>query len=380
MKKNIKIIYLIEVLILFFIIIFKLYIKRIDINLVLLLFFGILCLICLLVFHFPRDKSYYRSGTLRLVIISLLSYLIIIYGLGLIIGFVKTPFSHSLLAIIKNISPVILFIVFREVIRYLIGKNSPDSKIPIIFITVLYIILSIIIEMNYANITNLEGYFILLSVTILPIVFKESLYSYLTYNVSIMPTLLIRILLETFIYIVPFYPDFDNYLSAVLGIIYPFIVYNVVNKAILHAEKKDKIIAKTSRQLLTYPICFVLIVMIVLISGILKYQLIAIGSNSMKDVYERGDAVLLYKYDKDNLDKINVGDILVYRYQDTVITHRVVDKYYSNGHLAFRTKGDNNKTIDNNIVLDDDVKGIVVNKIKYIGYPTIILQEMFDKE
>ena len=380
MKKNIKIIYLIEILILFFIIIFKLYIKSIDINLVLLLFFGILCLISLLIFHFPRDKSYYRAGTLRLVIISLLSYLIIIYGLGLIIGFVKTPFSHGILTIFKNIVPVILFIVFREVIRYLIAKNSPDSKLPMIFITILYISLSIIIEMNYANVTNLEGYFILLSVTILPIIFKESLYSYLTYNVSIIPTLLIRILFETFIYIVPFYPNFDNYLSAIIGVLYPFIVYNVVNKAILHAEKKDKIIARTSRKLITYPLSFILLVLIVLISGILKYQLIAIGSDSMKDVYERGDAVLLYKYDKEDLDKINIGDILVYRFQDTVITHRVVDKYYSNGHLAFRTKGDNNKTIDNNIVLDKDVKGIVVNKIKYIGYPTILLQEMLNRE
>ena len=380
MKKNIKIIYLIEVLILFFIIIFKLYIKKIDVNIVLLLFFGILCLISLLIFHFPRDKSYYRSGTIRLVIISLLSYLIIIYGLGLIIGFSKTPFSHKFISIISNVAPIVFFIVFKEIIRYLIAKNSPDNKSPIVIITILYIILSIIIETNYANVNNLEGVFILFSVTILPIIFKEMLYSYLTYNVSYIPTLMIRLLLETFIYITPFYPNFDNYLSAVTGIVYPFIVYRVVNKAIIHAEKKDKILAKTSRKLLTYPIYLILFILIVLISGILKYQLIAIGSNSMKDVYERGDAVLVYKYNKDQLDQINIGDILVYRYQDTVITHRVVDKYYSNGHLAFRTKGDNNKTVDNNIILDDDVRGIVINKIKFIGYPTILIQEMFDKE
>ncbi len=380
MKKNIKIIYLIESLILFFIIILKLYLKDVNINIALLSFFGILTVICLLIFHFPRDKSYYRAGTMRLVIISLLSYLLIIYGLGIIVGFVKTPFSHAPLTIIKNILPVILFIVFKEVIRYLISKNSPDSKGPIVTITILYIILSIIIETNYTSITNLEGLFITLSVTILPIIFKEILYSYLTYNVSIMPTLLIRILLEIFIYIVPFYPNFDNYLSAVIGIIYPFMVYRAVNNAILHAEKKDKIVIKTYRRLLLYPIYMILLVLIVLISGILRYQIIAIGSNSMKDTYARGDAVLIYKYSKNNIDKIELGDILVYRYNDTVITHRVVDKFYSNGHLAFRTKGDNNETVDQNIILDNDVKGIVINKIKYIGYPTILLQEAFDKE
>ena len=380
MKKNIKIVYLIEVLILFFIIILGLFIKSFDINIVQLLFFGILCLICLLIFHFPRDKSYYRAGTLRIVIISLLSYLIIIYGMGLIIGFFKPPFAHTPIAIVKNITPIVLLIVFKEIIRYLICKNSPDNKLPVIIITILYIVLGIILEFSYANVSNLEGLFILFTVTILPLTFKEVLYSYLTYNVSILPALIIRILMETFIFIVPFYPSFDNYLTAVLGIIYPFIVYRVVSKAIIHAEKKDKLVFRAYRRLITYPIYFLLFVLIVLISGILKYQLIAIGSNSMKDVYQRGDAVLIYKYNKNDIDKINIGDILVYRYNNTVITHRVVDKYYSDGHMAFRTKGDNNKVIDNNIVLDDDVKGIVVNSIKFIGYPTILLQEMFEKE
>ena len=380
MKKNIKIVYLIEVLILFFTIILGIYIKNSIVNNTLLIFFGLLCLISLLILHFPRDKSYYRAGTIRIVIISLLSYLIIIYGMGLIIGFFKPPFSHNPVAILKNITPVILLIVFKEIIRYLVCKNSPDSKLPVIIITVLYIALGVILEFKHTNISNLGGLFILVTVTILPLSFKETLYSYLTYNVSIIPTLLIRILMETFIFIVPFYPNFDNYLSAVLGIIYPFIVYHTINKAILHAEKKDRIIIKTYRKLILYPIGFILSIMIILVSGILKYQLIAIGSNSMKNVYQRGDAVLVYKYKKNDIEKINIGDILVYSYNDTVITHRVVDKYYQDGHIAFRTKGDNNKVIDSNIVLDKDVKGIVVNSIKYIGYPTILLQEMFDKE
>ena len=71
---------------------------------------------------------------------------------------------------------------------------------------------------------------------------------------------------------------------------------------------------------------------------------------------------------------------MVYQYNNAVITHRVVDKYYSDGHIVFRTKGDNNETVDKNMVLDDDVKGIVVNKIKFIGYPSILLQEMLNPE
>ena len=151
MKKNIKIIYLIEFIIFIFIIFLKMNIKQIDINITLLSFFGLMCLVCLLIFRFPRDKSYYRSGTIRLVVISLLSYLIIIYGLGLIIGFVRTPFIHSPITIIKNVLPVICLIVFKEIIRYLICKNSPNNKKPVIIITILFVILSIISESYLAN-------------------------------------------------------------------------------------------------------------------------------------------------------------------------------------------------------------------------------------
>lgn len=380
MKKNIKIIYLIEFIIFIFIIFLKMNIKQIDINITLLSFFGLMCLVCLLIFRFPRDKSYYRSGTIRLVVISLLSYLIIIYGLGLIIGFVRTPFIHSPITIIKNVLPVICLIIFKEIIRYLICKNSPNNKKPVIIITILFVILSIISESYLANLGSLESIFIFTSVTVLPIIFKEMLYSYLTYNVSIMPTLLIRIPFEIFIYITPFYPNFDNYLSAVIGIFYPFIVYYTVNNRLMYAEKKDKILKKTYRNFITYPIYFILIVLIVLISGILKYQLIAIGSNSMKDVYERGDAVLVEKYNKNNINNINIGDILVYEHNNLIITHRVVDKYYVNGHVNFRTKGDNNEAIDSNTIKEEDVKGIVINRIKYIGYPTIIIKDIFQKE
>ncbi len=172
MKKSIKIIYLIEVLILLFIIIIGLYSKNFNVNIAQLSFFGVLSIICLLIFHFPRDKTYYRSGTMRMVIISLLSYLIIIYGLGLLVGFVKLPFAHSPLGIIKNIVPVALLIVFKEVIRYLVCKNGADSKWPVIIITFLYIVLGIIIEVRYSNISNLEGLFILFTLTILPLSFK----------------------------------------------------------------------------------------------------------------------------------------------------------------------------------------------------------------
>ena len=52
-----------------------------------------------------------------------------------------------------------------------------------------------------------------------------------------------------------------------------------------------------------------LIFVVALISGVFKYKMIAIGSDSMNPIYYRGDAII---YEKDT--DIQKGDILVFEY------------------------------------------------------------------
>lgn len=112
---------------------------------------------------------------------------------------------------------------------------------------------------------------------------------------------------------------------------------------------------------------------VVLVSGVFKYQIMAIGSGSMEPIVYRGDAIVFEKYDD---ELINVNDIIVFRQKGKFITHRVIDIIESSGKIRYITKGDANENQDDYITFDDDIVGIVKFRIKYIGLPTIWFQEL----
>ena len=117
-----------------------------------------------------------------------------------------------------------------------------------------------------------------------------------------------------------------------------------------------------------------LIVLLLLTSGIFKYQLIAIATNSMKPTFYRGDAIMIEKCD---IKDIKMGDILVFVSEGRIITHRVIEIYKEDYNIKFITKGDNNNVKDDIISDESNYIGKGIYGIKYIGYPTVLLNEMF---
>jgi signal peptidase len=382
MKKNITLIYFIELVILIFILIFKfLIINKLPqyIDLSLIMFFTLLCLFMIKRLHLPIDKNYKTFSSTRLIIICLLSALILVYTLGLIMGFTRTIFTMSFLGIIKNILPIIILLVCEELIRFIIVKNSFHDHKPIIYITILFILLSIITEITYYNFYKLEDYFIFICVVCLPLIAKQLLYSYTSTNISLKPTLLLRISFEIFPFIFPIYPNLGNYIVAVIGISLPFIIYEVLHRNIQNEQEDNTYINKAKRKLLYYPLLAFLILIVCLVSGLFRYKMIAIGSNSMKQTFARGDAVIYRKYSQTNIKKIKVGDVLVFTRNTLTITHRVKKIKIIDGKYYFTTKGDNNAKEDLFITPQNKVLGIIKYRIKYIGYPTIWLFETFNK-
>ena len=101
--------------------------------------------------------------------------------------------------------------------------------------------------------------------------------------------------------------------------------------------------------------------------------MIAIGSDSMNPIYYRGDAVI---YKEKKIEEIKEEDILVFNYNGAIITHRVVNIITKDGKIYFQTKGDNNNDVDLNLVDSTKVYGVVNYIVKYIGYPTIWIQDL----
>ena len=115
-------------------------------------------------------------------------------------------------------------------------------------------------------------------------------------------------------------------------------------------------------------------------AGVFKYEPVAIVSNSMTPIFYRGDIVIYSKPTEEELKKIDENTIIIYSREKQIIAHRVISKYEKGDITYFITKGDANNGEDGAPVPEDKVIGIYSCSVKYIGYPTVWLNQIFNKE
>ena len=100
-----------------------------------------------------------------------------------------------------------------------------------------------------------------------------------------------------------------------------------------------------------------------------------ISTHSMTGCIDRGDAIIYERYEGQTIEE---GQIIVFDYNGMTTVHRVVDIKSINGNLRYYTKGDANKEIDG-YILDEQIYGLVDIKLKYFGYPTLWVRELFQE-
>ena len=338
-----------------------------------LFFWLILAIVVILNIGIPRNKNFINNISCRYIIISLLSYFLVTFFLGLFTGFLKSVFSLSITSVIKNVLPMVVLIVSKEIVRYLLCKNTFDNK-QLIIITCLYTFYEIIMNGYGSNLGSASQIFIFIFLICLPAIAKQTLCTYISARVGWLPTLIYVCAFELSIYILPIFPDLGNYLNSLFGLLFPYVVYRQIAKFVKYNEKADLNFKKQFYLLFLTPVFIILVVIVFLVSGIFNYKMIAIGSDSMNPVYYRGDAVI---YEKVSPEQVKEKDILVFRNNGSIITHRVENIVVDGNQISFQTRGDNNDDVDKALVNSRDVYGVVKYVVKYIGYPTILLQEKF---
>lgn len=336
-------------------------------------FLGLLCIL-LYKFGLPRNKNYLNRISIRYMIILLLSYLLVAYCVGCFTGFTRPFYNQSLSFILINSFPVIIFLVSREMIRYIVSKNSTADKRVIIILTIFFIIVEIYNSASGYHLNSFYNIFNFTCVVVLPTIASQILCSYITYNISNIPTLIYCLAFSIAPFILPLYPDLGNYLNSALNLIFPFIVYMVMRNLIKSSEKKQNNLQNTAAKLIGIPVVIFLGIIVILVSGIFEYQMIAIGSDSMNPTFYKGDAIIFKKV---SADEVAEGDVLVFSSNGKIITHRVEQIIKKGDQIFFQTKGDNNTNSDAELVSEEDTLGIVRYIVKYIGYPTIWINENF---
>ena len=374
MKKNLKLIYIVE-LALFFLILLLCSTLNVMANnyryYLAITFLFLLIIPSYFIFGLPKDNNYNKNSGVRIVILFTMFFGIISYLLGIIIGF-NRGFNISTNTIFYGIIPIILLTITIELLRFIVLNKAFYDKISILFFTIFTSLIYIIL--NFTGVNSSYDLFILFSTIIIPFLAIEILCSYLSVNIGFLPCIVFKLIIFLYPYIIPIVPNYGDYLKSVIDILLCFTIFITINKGLLEFDKIKFKVNSFKYRVITIPIFMLLIVLVLLTSGIFKYQLIAIATNSMKPTFYRGDAIMIEKCD---IKDIKMGDILVFVSEGRIITHRVIKIYKEEDSIKFITKGDNNNVKDDIISDESNYIGKGIYGIKYIGYPTVLLNEMF---
>ena len=319
----------------------------------------------------PNEKPYLKNE-----IICILVYFVFIYLSGLFVGFSKPIYSWSFTNLVKNIIPTITVIFVCEILRNQIIKKS-NKNLPVVLLSFLiFTLLDICIGYYDYNLNSKSQLYEFLGLVIMCSIPKNILFTILNVYSDHVNSIVYRLFIELYVYIVPIVPDYGPYIESVLLILLPVILSVVIlNSRTKKIEKPEK---KNRGKIIFIVVTSLLGALVLINSGLIKYQTLVIGSNSMKKYMEKGDVVFIEKLNNKEKKNLKVGEILIFKYDNKIVAHRIHEIVESDNSRYFITKGDNNDQVDNGVIYEKNIIGKVNFRIKYIGLPSIWLQELFE--
>ena len=370
MKKDRLIVMFFEILliiILFFALFLPNIISRITLALILLVY-----MFC--VYHSLKKRNIH-SIVKKQVLYTMLAFAIVyvlgFYFMGVHFGFANSTIKFGFYAIYRYIIPTTIIVVSSEIIRsiFLAQKNKSSKWLTLISM----VLIDLIVYTNVYNLTTLDRILSTLGLVLFASISCNLLYNYISVRFGHAPIIVYRLITILYIYIIPVVPDVYVFFRSFLRMLYPYIIYLVLentysksNLALAYKDKKKSVINTT--------IITVLITLIImLVSCQFKYGILVIGSESMTGSINKGDAVVFEAYEG---QKIYEQNVIIFKSENMQVVHRVLDVKYVNGEYRYYTKGDANENYDVGYVTDRDIIGVVKFKIKYIGYPTLLIREM----
>ena len=331
--------------------------------------------------YIRKYRKFYNENkdTLIFTIVFFISFLAIYYLLGLF-----GAFENNYASILNNyiekseILIVILIIIISELIRPIVlNKIYKKEKITIniILFIIIYILIDMKISVRTQSFSSIKQFYILLGMVILPSLSKNILLNYLTKNKKTKTSIIYRLINDLYIYLLPITPVMNIYYESIIFIVFPYLYYIVYSMFFVkHSIKESQKIKSISNRVLNLVYILIFLLITAVVSGCFKYFMLSIGSESMKGTIDKGDAIVLHKIDSKKLEK---GQIIAFEKDGSIFVHRIVEKFSDDHGTMFITKGDANRTKDMWVVYETDIKGVYDFKIKYIGYPSVWLSEIF---
>ena len=302
-------------------------------------------------------------------------YIAIIYILGIFTGFYNSTVKLSAWSILNYIIPYTVIIISSEIMRRTLLLK--EDKVTSILITISMVLLDVILWTNIYELKTIKDFFTLIAFIIFSSVANNLLYNYIIMRYKdARPIIIYRMITTLYIYIIPITPDTYIFLESILRIIVPYIIYVIIEG--LHS-KNNQIIStkqKIKEIIISIILCIIVALIVMLVSCRFRFGALTIGSGSMTGTINKGDIIIYEKY-KEN-ENVKTGDIIVFTSDDTRIVHRVTEQRNLGDEIRYYTKGDANEQEDQGYRLRTDVVGKVKFRIPYIGYLTLLINDMFE--
>lgn len=376
-KIKIYVLQLLFIIFLFFALFASNIFNRIVVAIVILLY----AVVSSLMLKKTKIVSIYENQIIIWMSIFALFYVGVFYLLGLYFGFQHSKILFSINTLFQFIVPIAIIVISSEIIR----KNFlvQDSKIRIrsvqinlskIFTYIMMVLIDLVIYNGIYNLNKLDDFLMALGFVLFASISCNLLYNYISIRYGEKSIIIYRLITILYVYLIPVVPDVYIFFKSFLRMVYPYFIYIVLEK---NYSKSDFVFSYVERKkiLVTNTILFVVMTLFtMLISCQFKYGVLVIGSGSMTGTIDKGDAVIFEKYTD---QKIENGQIIIFDYNGTKTVHRVDEVKKVNNVNRYFTKGDANKDRDSGYITDNKIYGVVKLKVKYIGYPTLWIRELF---
>lgn len=331
------------------------------------------------IFWGRKNKKYYtlKTDILYLIVAITVTYNVLYYLFGFIVGYAKNPYYFSNTGVFINLFSVLAIIISTEYIRNFLVSSATklNYKKFLIIIGIIYVVLDVNLLSIYNGFNNYITMIDVILKEVVPSIALNALMIYLCTVAGFKATILYRIIIITPTLVFAIVPNFSwffviSFQLSLILITY-LIIQSVLNKkehkAVITVNKKNSLLAwVTSLSLTALLVSFAL--------GIYSVVPVVIITGSMKPIMHQGYIALV---EKCSIEDIKEEDIIQYKIKNYTVIHRVIKIDIVNGKKQLTVKGDNNLKEDHQPVMENQVIGKINYYIPYLGYPTYLIKQFF---
>lgn len=296
---------------------------------------------------------------------------------GLLVGFGKSPYSHSFWLTLLNIWFVLTRLAGMELARwYLMRHFQRRSLILGVFLAWLILTLANLpLTALGSGPFDLGELFRLIGNNVLPTASTHALATYLMLNCGPLASFTYLSVLTGFEWLSPILPDMEWTLNAFIGTVIPILAVLFVHDILeWRADRVGAPAPKSGSLSAGWVLLSVLIVFLLWFnSGLFGVRPTLISGISMEPAIKPGDIVITREVTP---GEVKQGDVVLFSDGKRSILHRVIEIRNENGSQIFLTQGDNVDKMDEPWEAEQ-LKGKLVLVIPKLGWVSFGIKRLF---